>query len=1727
MLNALDNFFCKLEGKTNTQQPKKETLVKIRENSQLSRKRKTINSLGSADLSETNRIFNEKLKVFEENGFALPRRDDYFDCGFPGDRLKAAGFPTHPVIMTQSVLRKAIGLKEGKMDDAHNFVVSDFVDFPLGVQAPVLIITGETSNTRLLFTNITSPNQRKGFAAVHFQKTNGRLVVNDIASFYGKPNSALGLLIKEAIAKNTVWDFDDKKIKDWLSEIGQLQLLPKMKTSPLGATKLMTIPANSKFNQKNLLATIPQASKCKTSMDCIEAIHECCNAMVLLELLCKSHDSINGRLFSLVLKHEYVNAKNNPGVSTDWENELNQYRNGEGLGRIDKDLAFELAHIALSDYKEYPKKSKKQGTKRESNQPEPSTETETLHDEAESKETAQNFAKLQDFGLKIGNARKDLATKGFSNGKKGNSEELSWHKKYKIFEVEGGFSAVMVNGQFIVKRIGKAKTEAEAEQMITMFELSLRHRVYKGKNGKYAIYRFFRSHKSFVIKDGFETENDAMRYMCENALDIIKWKAPEIERPYLDKPQRTTPDYRNGKNITPELFQKTFAIRGVEFGNWLAADERQRMLNMCFDAFMDIANTLGIEPKDVSLGGELSIGFGSRGQGFSKAAAHYERKRAVINLTKYKGAGALAHEWGHAFDHYISRLGGNDNTRKGDTFEKPTYASDNTLLRKLSDNASKAVANVIDKMLRVEKEMEVNHAHISENIKKAQTAITRSMNEARQYLSTPRTYGLKKKPATAAQLEKFDAIAKRINDGNLGERKYTLNKGSKFNGSYMYEVENSLSELFKEVTGRGNVERYFRPYDIAVLTRWTDEAKKHSGTTSKMVKTSSQYRQCSLDMDKSRAGAYWSKNCELFARAFEAFIEDEIAATGAKNEYLVHDANNAFYIMMHDARPYPEGDERKAINAAIINMVAEIFATSKRSPDSPPTEPGKPRKSGVRTKVAKHNKAKGTKTTKIRIPKGATAQLEDETFVPYNYHEMQDELEQLGYKAIVPANDRNVSVTGKGKRLFKGNMRSALAVKNELNAMGYAVRLHKDADGIYDILVIGKLKKPDYESPTEALQRVTKELKKPSTPLRHAKQERLTNPIDIYIFKAGNLFRGIPTEQIKTLLIAFERLKKDKKGWAKYSETGDLWDLDLSAHEMDILGLDKDWNKEPESILFTLKSRFSYGLSELGEKIVNNYFAFKSVKANLKPFNIGQLRLFGLQGINEINDQFNNELNALITGKLPKNHVFYLGDMSDVLTIIGIKALPVELQANRLQRKTEQVNHVFEFQNLIDLPAKLNAPIMVFKSKTVVGSIVVLTEIIKDNHNFVVAIEIGRTITKWKKGEIQINDVRSIYPKDTFTDVLNWIEKDKLLQWVDKKKALELLVRWRSDYAKATQQIKSCTKIIQNFENGNTSLNGAKARKKEFWTEIKGEIQRVEKLENGMILWHDFTKGECRGIRSQTELFKTKKEAINYFKVGKKNTLGEIDIIPKVPRMPQMPTIETEITPVAPVQVPIMPQIPQMPTDNMADLGFISDFNALQKGETFRLPGALGEFLGEYDRHCYSIALRGEKGAGKSRLVYQLMNAFASQGLNVAFLTLEMSYNSSISIGYRDEYIQPENIARIKPTEKAMTFDELDKVCKQFDVVVIDSWTKLKGMNQTDFDRLQKLNPRTIIVAIFQSTTGGVSRGGNMPEYDAGTVIQVNKGGFAECEKNRYAPCDKIFSVFDKMLIAPEAMEAV
>jgi hypothetical protein len=73
------------------------------------------------------------------------------------------------------------------------------------------------------------------------------------------------------------------------------------------------------------------------------------------------------------------------------------------------------------------------------------------------------------------------------------------------------------------------------------------------------------------------------------------------------------------------------------------------------EALHDLAHALDIPVAAVSLGKRLALALGARGSG--KFSAHYEPWSKAINMTRTRGSGALAHEWGHALDHWLADSG--------------------------------------------------------------------------------------------------------------------------------------------------------------------------------------------------------------------------------------------------------------------------------------------------------------------------------------------------------------------------------------------------------------------------------------------------------------------------------------------------------------------------------------------------------------------------------------------------------------------------------------------------------------------------------------------------------------------------------------------------------------------------------------------------------------------------------------------------------------------------------------------------------------------------------------------------------------------------------------------------------------------------------------------------------------------------------------------------------------
>jgi hypothetical protein len=217
------------------------------------------------------------------------------------------------------------------------------------------------------------------------------------------------------------------------------------------------------------------------------------------------------------------------------------------------------------------------------------------------------------------------------------------------------------------------KLRAEAEQKgqkkeITaddMMHVSYTYNV-ANKTASYAVYMNKEVANNYgmpaMLREGFQSREEAKQWLEEHKTEVFDiYKKAEAQRKayvYFSSGQdtRAGEDYRNGKDVTAEDFMNEFGFRGVQFGNWTNQTDRQMAINQAYDALIDMAHLLGVSPKALSLDGKLGIAFGSRGSG--NANAHFERDEFVINLTKTRGAGSLAHEWWHALDSYFAKQAG-------------------------------------------------------------------------------------------------------------------------------------------------------------------------------------------------------------------------------------------------------------------------------------------------------------------------------------------------------------------------------------------------------------------------------------------------------------------------------------------------------------------------------------------------------------------------------------------------------------------------------------------------------------------------------------------------------------------------------------------------------------------------------------------------------------------------------------------------------------------------------------------------------------------------------------------------------------------------------------------------------------------------------------------------------------------------------------------------------------
>lgn len=399
-----------------------------------------------------------------------------------------------------------------------------------------------------------------------------------------------------------------------------------------------------------------------------------------------------------------------------------------------------------------------------------------------------------------------------------------------------------------------------------------------------------------IIKNNLESIDEAERYILEHFKTNEKKPSKTGKKRFVPKQleniTRTGEDYRNNRNITGEDMMQTFNFKGGEFGNWLNENDRQQSLNYGYDALLDLSKALSISPTDISLNNRLSIAFGSRGSG--NALAHYEPDREVINLTKMKGAGSLAHEWGHALDDII-----------GKTYGLRGFITENY---RYNEPYSNIVKDIVETM---QYKTICNEETMKNQTKQYEQKITKLRNNINSFFP--------EEHLNKEQLElKDELIENIIHNAVRASKTYTdyITKGC---GN---EDIDKLSKLRKETVGRV-ISKDDRIY-IATLQENISYAKRQIGTPQR-VKTDFYNNSIKFDDSYSKTEhGYWQSTVEMFARSFACYVSDKL---NNRSDYLCGHADLDLGLVTNNKgeieliKAFPEGEERKNINEKIDKLI--------------------------------------------------------------------------------------------------------------------------------------------------------------------------------------------------------------------------------------------------------------------------------------------------------------------------------------------------------------------------------------------------------------------------------------------------------------------------------------------------------------------------------------------------------------------------------------------------------------------------------------------------------------------------------------------------------------------------------------------------------------------------------------------------------------------------------------
>jgi len=359
------------------------------------------------------------------------------------------------------------------------------------------------------------------------------------------------------------------------------------------------------------------------------------------------------------------------------------------------------------------------------------------------------------------------------------------------------------------------------------------------------------------------------------------FKKPDPSTGYV-RPKKVIPAYQNAAprvgptqhlrrlgDVTEEEVATRFGFRAIQYGNWVYGKERQEFLNQVSDACADLAFALGIPEQKVGFDGFLALAIGARGNG--KHSAHYEPGYRIINLTKTRGAGALAHEWAHALDHYF-------------------------LWREEQVNGYATLSPGSDQERFLQAALGHNHGYNSPNKTMAKALLEREL--------LPIT-SIK----TAKEADLVDRLILHLS--SIFRTTDYLNFFSKDRGAWKRTTSTGI--LKKSILSISGEDESLTDFVDRLSETWTSPLAKLYNRA-KTYPYSADFYFSALILDKFSKGKYWSSTVEMWARIISACIHDEAMEKGVNNDFLSgFSAPRIFTEDRYLASPNPEGEERVAM----------------------------------------------------------------------------------------------------------------------------------------------------------------------------------------------------------------------------------------------------------------------------------------------------------------------------------------------------------------------------------------------------------------------------------------------------------------------------------------------------------------------------------------------------------------------------------------------------------------------------------------------------------------------------------------------------------------------------------------------------------------------------------------------------------------------------------------------